>query len=366
MRMSFFLSVWLFATCVAGFSLVAETTSRPATSPATTQAATPSTTQSATKPTTVATSHPTTYPTSHPITAQAATQPATIPADIRRVLFLGDSITYGGLYCAYFEAYFATRHPTQELIFINVGLSSETVSGLSEPNHAAGKFPRPDLHERLDRILNLTKPDLVFACYGMNDGIYLPLDSARFGKFKDGMNWLHKKVTDQKARIIHLTPPSYDTDRTQKDAFYNGVLDEYSKWLLDQRAEQGWEVADIHGPMNKTLADGKAKDPKFFLSGDGVHPGDVGHWLIAQQVLLYLGGNDIASTPDARNMISVHPKGAEIMILVKERQSLMKDAWLSATGHKRPGVKPGLPMDEAEKMNQDLLRRIRQLAKSAN
>ena len=82
---------------------------------------------------------------------------------------------------------------------------------------------------------------------------------------------------------------------------------------------------------------------------------------MAQAALLYLGGNDVARTPDARSMISVHPNGAEIMILVKERQSLMKDAWLTATGHKRPGVKSGLPMEDAEKMNQDLVRRIRQL-----
>jgi len=31
---------------------------------------------------------------------------------------------------------------------LNLGLPSETVSGLSEPNHAGGAFPRPDLHER--------------------------------------------------------------------------------------------------------------------------------------------------------------------------------------------------------------------------
>ena len=40
------------------------------------------------------------------------------------------------------------------------------------------KIPRPDLHERLERVLTQTKPDLVFARYGMNDGIYLPLIQA--------------------------------------------------------------------------------------------------------------------------------------------------------------------------------------------
>ena len=91
-----------------------------------------------------------------------------------RVLFLGDSITYSGQYVELIEAYFVTRFPKRQIEFLNLGLPSETVSGLSEPGHAGGAFPRPDLHERLARVLEKTKPDVVIACYGMNDGIYLP------------------------------------------------------------------------------------------------------------------------------------------------------------------------------------------------
>lgn len=69
---------------------------------------------------------------------------------------------------------------------VNFGLGSETVSGLSEPGHASGQFPRPCLHERLGRILEAYKPTLVLACYGMNDGIYQPLDSARTKAYQDG------------------------------------------------------------------------------------------------------------------------------------------------------------------------------------
>ena len=90
---------------------------------------------------------------------------------IQRVLFLGNSITYSGQYVADIEAYYRLVHPTLEIEWINVGLPSETVSGLSEEGHADGAFPRPDLHERLERVLKQTQPDLVFANYGMNDGI---------------------------------------------------------------------------------------------------------------------------------------------------------------------------------------------------
>ena len=73
----------------------------------------------------------------------------------KRVLFLGDSITQGGTYIEIIDAALKAQHPESEIEIIPHGLSSETVSGLSEEGHAGGKFPRPDLHERLDRALNL-------------------------------------------------------------------------------------------------------------------------------------------------------------------------------------------------------------------
>ena len=84
----------------------------------------------------------------------------------------------------------ATRDPALWCEFLDLGLPSETVSGLTEPGHAGGAFPRPDLHERLDRVLEKTKPDLLVACYGMNDGIYYPFSEDRFAKYKEGMLFL--------------------------------------------------------------------------------------------------------------------------------------------------------------------------------
>src|SRR5690349_16986849 len=143
---------------------------------------------------------------------------------VHRIVFLGNSITYAGSYITDIEAYFITHYPNKAYEFINMGLPSETVSGLSEPGHADGKFPRPDLHERLNRVLALTKPDLVFICYGMNDGIYLPFDSGRFQKFKDGLVDVHHKVAQTGARIIHLTPPYYD-ELKGKNKGYEATLD---------------------------------------------------------------------------------------------------------------------------------------------
>ena len=278
----------------------------------------------------------------------------------RRVVFLGDSITYSGQYVESIEAYWATRFPDRHVEFLNLGLPSETVSGLSEEGHAGGQFPRPELRERLARVLDQTKPDLVVACYGMNDGIYLPFAEERFQKFKDGILWLRERVTATGAKIIHVTPPTFDEVKGGH-AGYGNTLDRYSDWLLAQRAA-GWEVVDLHGPMNRFLAERREREPDFFLANDGVHCNDTGHGIIAKQILLYLGAKDVANAADAQAMLAIHPHGQEILKLVQDKQRMMKDAWLAETGHKRPGMNRGLPLAEAQAKAGELDKQIHKLA----
>ena len=204
----------------------------------------------------------------------------------KRVVFLGDSITYSGQYIAYLETFLATRFRNRPTEFINLGLPSETCSGLSEDGHAGGKFPRPDVHERLQRVLDKLKPDLIVACYGMNCGIYLPLAEERFAKYQEGIRRLRAAAESAGAKVIHLTPPTYDPQPLKGggSATYNGVLDRYSEWLISQQTN-GWTVIDIHGPMNAHLAARRKQNPKFVLAGDGVHAGTTGHWLMTQAII---------------------------------------------------------------------------------
>ncbi len=219
----------------------------------------------------------------------------------QRVVFLGDSITYAGQYIAYLESYLTTRFPERRFEFIDLGLPSETCSGLSEPGHAGGKFPRPDVHERLGRVLEKLKPNLIVACYGMNCGMYHPVSEERLAKYQDGMRRLRSAAKAAGAKVLHLTPPVFDplplagrTLPAGKESYsqpyegYNEVLGRFSEFLLSQR-EHGWSVIDIHGPMNQHLANRRKSDPKFVLAGDGVHAGPTGHWLMTEQILLALG-----------------------------------------------------------------------------
>jgi lysophospholipase L1-like esterase len=260
------------------------------------------------------------------------------------------------------EAWLQLQYPDARLEVLNLGLPSETASGLSEPGHAGGSFPRPGVLERLGRVLEKAKPDLIVACYGMNDGIYYPLGEERFQKFQDGIRQLRDRAAKAGVRVIHITPPVFDplplagrTLPAGRDAYpspyegYNAVLDRYSEWLLSQRA-QGWEVISTHEPMNQYLAAKRRTDPKFILAGDGVHANPQGHWIIAREVLRHLGAPDAPlndDTPDA--LFAADPRGTEVLALVRQRQAVLKDAWLTAVGHQRPGMNPGKPLAEAQR-----------------
>jgi len=281
--------------------------------------------------------------------------------DSKKILFLGDSITHAGQYVEFVEAYFVTRFPDRTLEFLNLGLPSETVSGLSEEGHAGGQFPRPDLHERLARVLAKTKPDLVIACYGMNDGIYLPYAEERFAAFSNGLVRLREKVSAAGAKMIHVTPPVFDEAKGQGPG-YGAALDRYAEWMLQQRSA-GWDVVDLHAPMRRFLLERRKTEPNFFLAGDGVHPGTTGHWIMAQQILLHLGAPDLAGTASASEMLRPHPRGEAILKLVQQKQRGLRDAWLTDTGHQRPGMGPGLPLPEAQSKAAELETKLHALAR---
>ncbi len=293
---------------------------------------------------------------------------------VKRILFLGDSITYSGHYVDDFETFLFLRFSDRRFEVINVGLPSETVSGLSEDGHAGGKFPRPDLHERLDRVLAKTKPDLIFACYGMNDGIYLPLEEGRFAKFRDGIGRLRAKAQAAGAQIIHITPPSFHalSARNKPGADgkppattlggYNEVLDRYAAWLLEQRAK-GWRVIDIHGPMNAFIEEQRKTNPDFVFANDGVHANAAGHALMAEQLLAGLAPAELDAWRKIKGREFLQTTGGKTFEdAIRKRGRILADAWLTDTGHTRPGMAKGLPLDEAKAKAGELEKQIREIA----
>ncbi|MGE0608753.1 MAG: SGNH/GDSL hydrolase family protein [Pirellulales bacterium] len=288
--------------------------------------------------------------------------PAELLNQAKRVVFLGDSITAAGLYVAGLDAWLLTRTGQPAPHLICVGLPSETVSGLSEDGHAGGQFPRPDLAERLSRVLNETRPDLVIACYGINCGIYEPFDEGRLERFQKGVRRLKESVELAGAQLIMVTPPFYDDQRAPKEFSYNEVLDRYSHWLLEQR-KAGWRVIDLHSAMSAEVRTRRQSDAKFTFQPDGVHPNEAGHWFVAQQLIRAFGDEQAAQAATPQQMLQDARLPLEIWPLVVQRVNVLRDAYVSAAGHKRPGVAAGLPVADAEKQAAELAARIAKLAK---
>jgi len=230
------------------------------------------------------------------------------------------------------------------------------------------------MHTRLAAVLEKTKPDLVIADYGMNDGIYQPFDPERAQKFEDGIRWLHETVLKSGAQIVHVTPSPFDPIGCKRPLTgdgargyeapytnYDDVLGQYSAWLVSQRTN-GWDVVDIHTPMDQFLAEQRKTNPQYTFTRDGVHPNDVGHWLMAREILAHWGApNEIGKMDSMEPMLAVNPNGGELLKLIRQQENILRSAWLSDVGHLHPGHPVGLPLPEAEKQAAELEVKIRDL-----
>ena len=273
----------------------------------------------------------------------------------KRVVFLGDSITAAGDYISMIEGRLLLSYGWDIPELINLGLPSETCTGLSEPDHP---FPRPDVHERLDRALQRSSPDVVVACYGMNDGIYYPFDEERFAAYQAGIRKLLEKVKASGAKCILLTPPAFDPEPFRKQgkllpgdaekfawfAIYEGydkVIQRYADWIKSAE-DLGVARIDVHDPVRDFLVSKRVEDADFTLSGDGVHMYRNGHRLLADAVLSAWGVEPSTQLEEG------------LLNLCHQKNQLLHAAWLTHVGHKRPGGKAGLPLAKAESKAQDL------------
>jgi lysophospholipase L1-like esterase len=215
------------------------------------------------------------------------------------IVFFGDSITQGGLYIDHVEAWLLCRYPDRKFKVLNRGISSETISGTSEADHDPR---RPWAHERFTRDVTPLKPDVLIACFGMNDGNYHSFEWGRFEKYQQGVRRLIQRAREEAGvrTLILMTPPPFDPyQRKAGDPLaqeygykfpaidYDQTLARYSDWLLSLR-EEGIPVIDLHGSLNGHLRRRRQEQVSFFLAGDAVHPNMTGHWLMALQLVRQL------------------------------------------------------------------------------
>jgi len=294
---------------------------------------------------------------------QSHAQPLLQPG--KRVVFIGDSITQHGEYVDWVESWLLTHHPKNHYNILRVGLSAETASGLSE---AAAKSPRPDVNERLQRVLQALEPELLFVCYGMNDGLYRPLSDGRFAAFRQGIESVIQQAKQTGCKVVLLTPPPFDAKAPNMierviegpdaaysyrtpHAGYDHVLHTYAQWELTL-ADQVDAIINLHGPMNASINQQRAQNPDFYLSKDGVHPGSEGHALMGRLVITGLGFDRPERDPKP-----------QIFTLVRERNQLLSRAWVENIGHLKPNKLKALPLQEAKTKAEAITKTIDRIAR---
>ena len=223
------------------------------------------------------------------------------------VVFFGDSITHGGLYHEYITDYYRTRFPEARIRFVNSGIGGDS---------AAGALPR------VEEDVAEYKPTHVAFHFGMNDigrGFYVAAPSASQlesseaaqARYRQTLPALIAKVKQQApgAKMIYLTPTPYDDTAVptniprgatgwavvnQKGC--NTGLALMAGYVLASAKKDGVMAVNWFSPLNDFLMRRRANDPHYMVTRwDRVHPGALGHSIMAWSFLLAQGAPAVVS-----------------------------------------------------------------------
>lgn len=210
---------------------------------------------------------------------QAAPQPF---EEGDRVCFVGDSITHGGLYHSYIQLFYTTRFPERNIQFFNCGISGDSAGG------AVRRFAWDiGVHRPTVATIMLGMNDVSRGLYGKENpsGTNLKQRQDAIDGHVANMRKLSLQLRDAGCRLIYITPSIYDQTSTMDTENLFGVNDalktcgEYARKLA---AEFDGSVVDFHGAMSRINAEYQKADPRAtIVGGDRVHPGPMGHLIMA-------------------------------------------------------------------------------------
>ena len=217
----------------------------------------------------------------------SADEAATPFKDGDRWCVLGDSITHGGLYHKEVELFYLTRFPEKSLEVINCGIAGDTARGALK---------------RLGWDCLDHKPSVVSVMLGMNDvgrSLYdttnapgAELDAKRavaVETYRTNMAELTSRITNSGARLILITPSIFDDTgelRATNKPGCAAALTRCAHEVESLAVQRKGSVVDFNGPMTEiTAAIQKTNASATIIGGDRVHPGPVGHFIMAYEVL---------------------------------------------------------------------------------
>jgi lysophospholipase L1-like esterase len=192
-----------------------------------------------------------------------------------RIVFLGDSITAGGLgkqgYITLIKNRVKEKHADLGIEIFGAGVSGNKV---------------PDLQKRLEKDVLAKKPTIVFIYIGINDVWHGEKDPSRGtpkDKFADGLKEIIGKIQTGGARVILCTPSVIGEKGTNS---LDAKLDEYADVSRKVAKETKSELCDLRKAfvdhLKKNNPDDKANG---ILTTDRVHLNEAGNRLVAETML---------------------------------------------------------------------------------
>mgnify|MGYP001329873303 FL=1 len=218
------------------------------------------------------------------------------------VVFLGDSITQQKLYTAYIEAYTLTRFPDHRFRFRNVGWGGDTAwlrkrfktdekALFSATGAVLDEMVEKAVQAGLKRDVLPHKPTAVTVKFGMNDHAYQAFREDICRAYARSQAETVNVLMKEGARVALITPqPIEDKSPVEHDKnVKNQSLRKFSDALHDVAAARGAWYVDLFDPYMKLMLTARAAKPDAMIGGgDAVHPGPVGHTLMAWIILKQL------------------------------------------------------------------------------
>lgn len=194
-----------------------------------------------------------------------------------RIVFLGDSITQGGVgpkgYVTLIKKDLAAKHKDLGIEVIGAGISGNKV---------------PDLQKRLQKDVLAKKPTLVVIYIGINDvwhGEKNPANGTTPEKYEAGLKEIIGKIKAAGARVVLCTPTVIGEKKTGTNKL-DAKLDQYADISRKVAMETGVQLCDLRKAFADYLAKHNAGDKESgVLTTDRVHLNDAGNKLVADTIL---------------------------------------------------------------------------------
>ena len=198
-----------------------------------------------------------------------------------RIVFLGDSITAGGMspkgYVTLIKNALAEKHPDLGIEIIGAGVSGNKV---------------PALQARVDKDVIAKQPTLVVIYIGINDVWHGEKDPARGTTpeaFQSGLEEVIGKCTAAGARVILCTPTVIGELKDGANSL-DAKLDQYADVSRGIAAKLNLPLCDLRKAFVEHIAANNPENKdKGILTTDRVHLNEAGNRLVAETMLPLLG-----------------------------------------------------------------------------